>query len=147
MENGLELFKSPEERKREADKKAKIDLRFFLTFIGAVAYLQDTLWDEFVKMDHISIVEPGVHTTNCKRSWAVGGLPVEDEVTFRMDNRVYISGVVGHPQDFSTLIVWGVYEDENPDLGNPVVGAFWQSPMAVWFVPKDYHLENSRPLI
>ena len=128
-------------------KKDRTDnLRFFVTFIAAVAYLQRELWDEFTQLDFISEVEPGVHTTLCRRKWEVGGLTLEDEVSFPMDRHLYFSGITGHEQDFSTMMVWGIYEDPKPELHNPKVGSFWSTEMTIWEAPKDYHLQNSRPL-
>ena len=147
MTDGLDLFLLPEERIAKNRKERVQNLRFFLTFIGAVAYLQSELWDEFAPLHYLSEVKPGVHTTLCKRKWTVGGIDVEDEVKFPMNRQLYFSGIVGHENDFSTLVVWGIYDDPRPDLKNPKVGAFWTTEMKIIEAPKDYHLGNSRPRI
>lgn len=121
----------------------KLNLKFFLTFIGAVAYLHQELFENFSQKAYITSVDPGMHTTVCKRTWEVGGIEVEDEVVFPMENQIHISGIVGHKHDFSTLIVWG--ESAPEELDNPKVASYWQTEMKVWKAPKNYHLGNSKP--
>ena len=144
-EKPFSLLDNPRMTQAEERRISVRNLQFFLTFIGAVAYLQDQFYEEWTELDFLAEVKPGVHTTTCKRIWDVGGIKVEDEVVFPMDRNAYISGAVGHEFDFSTLIVYGFYDDPNPQQKNPKVGAFWTTEMEILKIPKDYHLENSKP--
>ena len=95
-----------------------LDGRFFLHFIGAVAYLQSQFFDLFSGLDYFVEVEPGLDVVSCQRKWDVGGLAMEDVVYFALGGSCLVSVEIGHPADFNLLVAYGWYDDPEDHENN-----------------------------
>jgi len=109
-----------------------MDLKFFLTFIGAVAYLQDQFYDDWSKLTVIYEVDPGKQAVACQRKWTVGGINLEDIVYFGLFGMANVSCDIGHPADYDLLIAYGVYDDPSDHPDNPKPGAYWTTELVTW---------------